>query len=109
VAETDRAVYRFEVFLIFSGDDVAQVMRIEKPDPLAARAIIQASRDPHARIFLEFARFPVARVVASDCASQTLVQFADLRYTEPGRPRGNFSLEVPVDCPSNAPGTTDGR
>jgi inner membrane protein len=109
VAETDRAVYRFEIFLIFSTDDVANVLRIEKPDPLAARAVTQASRDPHARIFLEFARFPVAHVVGSDCVGQTLVQFADLRYTEPGRTLGSFALEVPVDCPSNAPSTTDGR
>jgi hypothetical protein len=33
------------------------------------------------------------------CATQTLVQLADLRYTEPGTSRGNFSLELPVDCP----------
>jgi inner membrane protein len=109
VAETERAVYRFELFLTSSGDEVARVLRIEKPDPPAASAVSQASQDPHARIFLEFARFPVARVVGSDCATQTLVQFADLRYTEPGRTRGNFSIEVPVDCPGNAPGTSDGR
>ncbi len=46
-----------------------------------------------------FARFPVVEVVGEDCVTQTLVQFADLRYTEPGRDRGTFSLEVPVDCP----------
>jgi len=28
-----------------------------------------------------------------------LVQFADIRYTEPGTPRGGtFSLEVPAAC-----------
>ena len=30
------------------------------------------------------------------CFGETLVQFADLRYTEPGAVRGNFALEIPV-------------
>lgn len=97
VFETERAAYRFELSLI--GNTSNAVIRHEKPVALNPQAMAQASRDPRTRIFLSFARFPVARIADQDCVSQTLVQFADLRYTEPGRDRGTFSLEVPVDCP----------
>jgi hypothetical protein len=61
--------------------------------------IALAERDRRAQILLGFARFPMARVVDHDCLTETLVQFADLRYTEPGRSRGNFRVELPVECP----------
>jgi inner membrane protein len=108
VAETDRAVYRFDLYLLGGANDAPRVVRFEKPDAASAKLIALASQDRRARIFLEFARFPVERVAAADCVTQTLVQFADLRYTEPGRLRGNFSLEVPVECPRNA-ATNNGR
>ena len=75
------------------------MVRYQKPDASTAHAVALASGDARARIFLGFARFPVVRVVTSDCATQTLVQFADLRYTEPGRAAGIFSLEVPIESP----------
>ena len=53
-----------------------------------------------AQVFLGFARFPVAQLADPGCTTQTLVQLADLRYTEPGRSRGTFALELPVDCPN---------
>jgi inner membrane protein len=102
VMETDRATYRFHTSLwrSTSGEtDVPDVLRYEKPKGLSAEAVAEAERDGRSQIFLGFARFPVIRVIGEDCATQTLVQFADLRYTEPGRNRGTFSLEVPVDCP----------
>jgi inner membrane protein len=99
VAETDRAAYRFSVSLTGSGRG-SDVVRFEKPDATSSPAVDQASRDSRAQVFLGFSRFPVVQVAGEDCATQTLVQFADLRYTEPGRGRGTFSLEVPVDCPS---------
>ncbi|MDQ5845444.1 MAG: metal-dependent hydrolase [Acidobacteriota bacterium] len=99
VFETERAAYRFELSLI--GNDGRDLVRHEKPQALNPEAIAQAAQDPRTQIFLGFARFPVARIVGEDCASQTLVQFADLRYTEPGSDRGTFSLQVPVDCPVN--------
>jgi inner membrane protein len=99
VVETERAAYRFELFLINGRRGPSGLVRYEKPDASAAQAVAAASRDPRARIFLGFARFPVTRLVNSDCATQTLVQFADLRYTEPGSGRDTFSLEVPVECP----------
>jgi inner membrane protein len=96
--ETNRATYRFNLSLIHNQTRIRDIVRVEKPEA-SDPAIGQASRDPRAQIFLSFARFPVIRVVGEDCATQTLVQFADLRYTEPGRGRGTFSLDLPVDCP----------
>jgi len=100
VMETDRATYRFNLSLLLSPPGPANTVRYEKPEALDAEAVAQAARDSRSQVFLGFARFPVVRVVGEDCATQTLVQFADLRYTEPGRGRGTFSLDVPVDCPA---------
>ena len=115
VAETDRAMYRFVVGL---GENAAAayaansptgwnasasppaIERYEKPTGVSEQLVSSASRDPRARILLGFARFPIAQLESSDCISRTLVQFADLRYTEPGASRGNFSLSVPVECPA---------
>jgi hypothetical protein len=57
-------------------------------------------KDRRAEALLRFARFPIEHVNADNCVGQALVQFADLRYTEPGRGRANFSVNIPVDCPS---------
>lgn len=100
VAETDSAMYRF---VVSSGrGEVRQSLepeRFEKPSGQAAELVTLASRDPRAQILLGFSRFPIERVADSDCLSQTLVEFADLRYTEPQAPaRGNFALDVPVEC-----------
>jgi inner membrane protein len=100
VMETDRATYRFNLSLLRSPPVSANIVRYEKPIGLEAEAVTQAARDSRSQVFLGFARFPVARVASEDCATQTLVQFADLRYTEPGKGRGTFSLDVPVDCPA---------
>jgi len=98
--ETNRATYRFNLSLLRSPPDTASIVRYEKPMGLEAEVVGQAERDSRSQVFLGFARFPVVRVVGEDCATQTLVQFADLRYTEPGRARGTFSLDVPVECPT---------
>lgn len=105
VAETDHAIYRFIVVLgdqasdADANGDAPPIERYEKPTGQAERLVAEASRDPRAQILLGFARFPIARV-DGDCPGQALVQFADLRYTEPGASRGNFSLTVPVECPA---------
>jgi hypothetical protein len=99
VMETDRATYKFNTSLLHRTPQPSNVIRYEKLQGAAAEAIAQAERDGRAEIFLGFARFPVVRVVGGDCLTQTLVQFADLRYTEPGKGRGTFSLDVPVECP----------
>jgi len=95
--ETDRASYRFTVSLLGSAADPSKVSRFEKPTGVAAMIVEQAESDYRAEAFLRFARFPATKVVG-DCETQTLVQFADIRYTDPGRGFGTFSLEVPVDC-----------
>jgi inner membrane protein len=99
VVETDRASYKFSLSLADSRGRRNEV-RYERPETLNPQAISQAKSDRRTPFFLEFARFPVGRVIGEDCASQTLVQFADLRYTEPGENRGTFALEVPVECPT---------
>ncbi len=117
LAETDRATYRFFVGVgerkasldlpnpIGNEDQVGTrtaVERYEKPTDQAARLVSVACADSRAQVLLGFARFPIARVDSDNCIGQALVQFADLRYTEPGAaPRGNFALTVPVEC--NAP------
>ena len=99
VMETDRATYRFELSLWNSSAESSIPIRYEKPRGDDAVAVAEAALDSRSQVFLGFARFPVAHVLGADCATQTLVQFADLRYTEPGRSRGTFALDVPIDCP----------
>lgn len=98
VADTDRSVYSFLVSLTGNDVSTSELKRFEKPQGKEAQAMARASLDERARIFLDFARFPAARV-DGDCLSGLLVQFADLRYTEPSASqRGTFSLNVPVAC-----------
>lgn len=113
VAETDRAIYRFFVSLGDSSSNPPASVngyeqnspesffkRYEKPTGRAAELSALAAEDRRAKILLNFARFPMARVQDENCVSQTIVQIADLRYTEPGATRGTFSLNVPVECAS---------
>lgn len=102
VMETNRATYKFNLSLVGQQPDPSKAARLEKPEGSTAEIVYQAARDPRAEIFLGFARFPVVRVVNENCTTQTLVQFADLRYTEPGNARGTFALDVPVECPNPA-------
>ena len=97
VFETERATYRFDLSLL-TGNPARDIVRYEKPSPEESLLVQKASEDRRAQILLGFSRFPVVQVSDIDCTTQTLVQFADLRYTEPGKSRGNFALEVPVDC-----------
>ncbi len=98
VFETGQATYRFDLS-IGADSRVERVIRYAKPSPELAATMEEISEDRRAQAFLGFARFPVVRLADPGCATQTLVQLADLRYTEPGRSRGSFSLELPVDCP----------
>lgn len=102
VVETENAAYRFELSLSGGHNSVSQLIRHERADTADSPAIQQALQDERTKVFLDFARFPVARVVGDNCVTQTLVQIADLRYTQPGTSRGTFSLEVPVDCPNQS-------
>ena len=112
VAETDHAIYRFFIKLAdspqsppaivdgYHTDSLEAIERYEKPTGRAAELSALAAGDRRAKILLNFARFPIARVQDENCVSQTIVQIADLRYTEPGATRGTFSLNVPVECAS---------
>jgi inner membrane protein len=100
VVETESAAYRFELSLVGNPSALSQLVRYERADTADSAAVEQALLDERSRIFLDFARFPVVSVVGADCMTQTLVQLADLRYTQPGSGRGAFSLDVPVDCPT---------
>ncbi len=104
VFETERATYRFNSSLTSSAL-APDVVRYEKPSAGMSALVEEASTDERTKAFLGFARFPVVRLSDVDCTTQTLVQFADLRYTEPGKSRGIFSLEVPVDCPGQRIGS----
>ncbi|HET6862262.1 MAG TPA: metal-dependent hydrolase [Pyrinomonadaceae bacterium] len=98
VFDTDKATYRFQVSLV-TDDRAPGVIRYAKPTgELATITEKLAKNERSARIFLGFARFPVVRLEDPDCTTQTIVQLADLRYTEPGRSRGTFALDLPVDC-----------
>lgn len=98
VFETDQATYRFPIVL--NGQTPAgRVIRYPKPSGKLASALAEVARDKPAHVFLGFARFPVARLADPDCTTQTLLQLADLRYTEPGTSRGTFAVDLPVDCP----------
>jgi inner membrane protein len=99
VAETDQAMYRFIVVNGESGEH-SPPSRYEKLTGQNAQLVSLAERDRRAQVLLGFARFPIERVNADNCVHQALVQFADLRYTEPGAAGGNFSVSIPVDCPS---------
>jgi len=101
VFETDRAMYRFDLGLLSSsaGDGAGSPVRYEKPGPELKPVVDYVSKQRSAHVFLGFARFPVLKLADPGCTTRTLVQLADLRYTEPGRSRGTFSLELPIDCP----------
>jgi len=97
VFETDRAMYRFDLGLLSDGAE--KPVRYEKPGPDLKPVVDYVSEQRPGQVFLGFARFPVLKLADPGCTTRTLVQLADLRYTEPGRSRGTFSLELPIDCP----------
>jgi inner membrane protein len=102
VFETDRATYRFTIEVMSDDNSPPpRVIRYEKPTGALAEAMNEVSTDRPVQIFLGFARFPVAKLADPNCTTETLLQLADLRYTEPGSRRGTFTLEQTVECPTN--------
>lgn len=96
--ETERATWRFDFSLADSpAEDSRNVVRVEKPSGADGALVERAGQDERARVLLDFARFPAARL-RRGCAEEVFVQFSDLRFTEPGDSSrgGSFSLEVPV-------------
>jgi len=106
VFETDKATYRFSLELQTQAP-AGPAARYEKPAGPLAAALQEVSAQKPARVFLGFARFPVAQFADPSCTTQTLLQLADLRYTQPGRSRGTLAVDLPVDCPDQA--VTGGR
>jgi inner membrane protein len=104
VFETERATYRFGIGLMSDNFPRTKVVRYEKPSGSLGEVMQKVSQERSVRSFLGFARFPVARLADPNCTTETLVQLADLRYTEPGTSRGAFSLQLPVECPTNDEG-----
>lgn len=102
IAETNRAWTRFDLQVNYKVDETGATMRdalrFEKPEGATAEIVERvAAQDERAKIFLDFARFPATRV-ARNCMEEMMVQFADLRFTEPGNNRrgGTFALDVPI-------------
>jgi hypothetical protein len=97
-----------------SQTKAAGVKRFEKLQGADAQRIEQLTReDERARIFLNFARFPIERIVepregatSQNSSSQNSqasslsvprAQLFDLRFSEPGDgARGTFAVEIPL-------------
>jgi inner membrane protein len=98
-AETDRATHRFDFSISRppSHEFLRNRVRVEKPAGEDAALAERAAGDERARVLLDFARFPAARL-RRGCVGEVIVQFSDLRFAEPGRDSrgGSFSLEVPI-------------
>jgi hypothetical protein len=100
LAENDRSTVRFDMRLGTGPEELGGVVRYAKPAAEDEEVVRRALEGYDARVLLDFARFPVARVLPADSGGW-VVQFADLRFTEPGsraRP-GGFALDVPVETP----------
>jgi hypothetical protein len=100
VVETERASYRFELSITDGTTVPAGLVRHDRADYSKSPFMKEAVQDRRAQIFLGFARFPVFKVKGSDCLTDSVVQLADLRYTQPGGTRGSFAVEIPVECPN---------
>ncbi|HJQ34720.1 MAG TPA: metal-dependent hydrolase [Pyrinomonadaceae bacterium] len=102
LADAESETFRYDLKL---GDafieDLSNVAVVHKPAGADAEIVGRAARDADARVLLDFARFPVARVLPRE-GGGWVVRFADLRFTEPGGGRarpGGFALDVPVGAP----------
>ncbi len=80
----------------FFFEDLRNSVSFDKPTGEDEAVVRRASEDANARVLLDFARFPVARIVRADSGGW-VVQFADLRFTEPGARASGFALDVPVN------------
>ncbi|HEX8337689.1 MAG TPA: metal-dependent hydrolase [Pyrinomonadaceae bacterium] len=102
LAENERSTSRFDIGLFRTRpEEVRFFTRYERPAGEDEELVRRASEGEDARVLLDFARFPVARVRRAGAAGW-VVQFADLRFTEPGaraRP-GGFALDVPTVSPA---------
>jgi inner membrane protein len=101
VGETDRADYVLQINLPTPTDENKKPPHAARYDKLQgddARQINQlVLTDERARIFLNFARFPLARI-AQTSGGEPAARLYDLRFNEPSTdaPRGAFAVEIPL-------------
>jgi inner membrane protein len=105
VGETGRADYVTQLSLTTTRADAQSppARRFEKLQGADAELASRLARDDErARIFLNFARFPVARIASSPDGSRR-AQLFDLRFSEPGDDtrRATFAVEIPLPPASN--------
>ena len=81
VFETEQATYRFELSLR-GAVPLSRLVRYPKTATELAEIVPSLADDRRVMVFLGFARFPVMQLADPGCATRTLVQLADLRYTE---------------------------
>jgi inner membrane protein len=103
VGETERADYVFNLSLAETTDDAAaQKARAARHEKLAGadaeRVARLATTDERARIFLDFARFPLARI-SQRPGEAARAQLFDVRFAEPGADprRATFAAEFPLE------------
>jgi inner membrane protein len=100
VGETERADYVLQINLMSptgAGETTPKAARYEKLEGIDAARLAQLARDDErARIFLNFARFPLVRIAQSPGVAP-VAQLFDLRFNEPNAtPRGAFAVEIPL-------------
>jgi inner membrane protein len=101
IAETNRATYRFDFPLVESSEDwksKARMVKYEKPEGASKEVVDLALKDNRVEIFMRFARFP-ALAIKDQVGGKKVIQFADLRFGEPGTNQRNMALEVTVPSP----------
>lgn len=97
LAETDAAVHKLTYIRRNLPHESTESERFAGPSGVQLRLVAEAAKDPRVKIFMDFSRFPLARVDPL-CTDKTIVRFVDMRYTEPSTGGAPFSVDVPVNC-----------
>jgi inner membrane protein len=101
VGETERADYVFNLSLAETPATEINPPRAARHEKLAGtdaeRVARLATTDERARIFLDFARFPLARI-SQPPGETPRAQLFDVRFAEPGADprRATFAAEIPL-------------
>jgi inner membrane protein len=102
VGETERADYVLNLSLTDTTNGATEPNGASRHEKLsgadAGRVERLATADERARIFLDFARFPLARI-AQPPGESARAQLFDVRFTEPGADprRATFAAEFPLE------------
>lgn len=97
VVDTTGETYRFDLNLLIPGGMLEKggFETFIKPAGQQAATVDAARNDPRATAFLEFSRFP-AISIRRHCSEALLVQFTDLRFSEPDNNTEDNSFKVNV-------------